>query len=152
MSRTSGVPAHGSRDANASIREAMESDVRRVADSPDEIARRLAALGREWDIERALHVTASTLTLATLLLGLTVSRRWLAVPLAINGALLQHAVQGWCPPLPALRRLGFRTAREIEEERYALKVLRGDFQEGLHASTAPSSDVRTRYALAAVRR
>jgi hypothetical protein len=43
------------------------------------------------------------------------------------GFLLQHAVQGWCPPLPLLRRLGVRTADEINEERYALKALRGDF-------------------------
>jgi hypothetical protein len=40
---------------------------------------------------------------------------------------LQHAIQGWCPPLPAFRMLGFRTKKEIEKERYALKLLRGDF-------------------------
>jgi hypothetical protein len=34
--------------------------------------------------------------------------------------LLQHALQGWCPPVPILRRLGYRTAREIFEERLAL--------------------------------
>jgi hypothetical protein len=41
--------------------------------------------------------------------------------------LFQHALQGWCPPVPILRRLAFRTASEIEHERYALKALRGDF-------------------------
>ncbi len=41
--------------------------------------------------------------------------------------LFQHAVQGWCPPVPVLRRLGFRTTYEIDRERYALKALRGDF-------------------------
>jgi hypothetical protein len=41
--------------------------------------------------------------------------------------LFQHAIQGWCPPVPVLRRLGFRTANEIEQERTALKALRGDF-------------------------
>jgi hypothetical protein len=40
-----------------------------------------------------------------------------------------HAVQGWCPPVPVLRRLGFRTASEIDHERYALKALRGDFEK-----------------------
>ena len=40
---------------------------------------------------------------------------------------LQHALQGWCPPVPLFRRLGFRTEAEINQERYALKVLRGDF-------------------------
>ena len=43
--------------------------------------------------------------------------------------LFQHAVQGWCPPIPLLRRLGIRTSREIEIERVALKILRGDFGE-----------------------
>ena len=46
----------------------------------------------------------------------------------MTGFLFQHAVQGWCPPIPILRRLGFRTSYEIEEERAALKALRGDFE------------------------
>jgi hypothetical protein len=58
-----------------------------------------------------------------------VDRRFVAVPLVVTGFLLQHALQGWCPPLPVLRRLGVRTAREIERERTALKALRGDFDE-----------------------
>ena len=41
--------------------------------------------------------------------------------------MLQHALQGWCPPLPLFRRLGFRTQEEIARERYALKGMRGDF-------------------------
>ena len=45
----------------------------------------------------------------------------------VLGFLFQHAIQGWCPPVPVLRRFGVRTAAEIEEERYALKLLRGDF-------------------------
>ena len=41
--------------------------------------------------------------------------------------LLVHAVWGWCPPTPILRRLGLRTRAEIDYDRYALKNLRGDF-------------------------
>ncbi|HET9942578.1 MAG TPA: hypothetical protein VFR05_04515, partial [Terriglobia bacterium] len=52
--------------------------------------------------------------------------------------LLQHAVQGWCPPVPLFRRLGIRTQREIDEERYALKAMRGDFL----AANAGSSSAR----------
>ena len=48
--------------------------------------------------------------------------------MGLTALLLQHALQGWCPPLPVFRRWGVRTAREIEEERYALKALRGDFR------------------------
>lgn len=55
-------------------------------------------------------------------------RRWLALPALVAAFLFQHAIQGWCPPVPILRRLGFRTSYEIEQERQALKALRGDFQ------------------------
>jgi hypothetical protein len=43
--------------------------------------------------------------------------------------LFQHAVQGWCPPVPLFRRLGVRTRKEIDAEKYALKAVRGDFDE-----------------------
>ena len=36
-------------------------------------------------------------------------------------------LQGWGPPVPLFRRLGFRTRAEIARERYALKGIRGDF-------------------------
>ena len=35
------------------------------------------------------------------------------------------------PLHPVFRRLGIRTQREIELERYALKALRGDFDHGV---------------------
>ena len=62
-------------------------------------------------------------------LGYYVHRKWLALPGLVTLFLFQHAVQGWCPPVPILRRLGFRTVYEIEQERQALKALRGDFAE-----------------------
>jgi hypothetical protein len=60
-------------------------------------------------------------------LGVFKDRRWLAIPALVQGFFLMHALQGWCPPLPVLRRLGFRTVMEIDRERNALKALRGDF-------------------------
>ncbi len=56
-------------------------------------------------------------------------RRLFVLPAIVAGFLLQHAVQGWCPPIPIFRRLGIRTASEIDSERYALKVIREDFNE-----------------------
>lgn len=52
---------------------------------------------------------------------------WLVLPALVTAFLFQHAVQGWCPPVPVLRRLGFRTVYEIEQEKQALKALRGDY-------------------------
>ena len=49
-------------------------------------------------------------------------------PALVATFLLQHAVQGWCPPVPVFRRLGFRTQPEIDHERYALEALRGHFE------------------------
>jgi hypothetical protein len=94
-----------------------------------EINRRLEELDHEWDVERTLEANAATLALFGIGLGAFVDRRFFLFPALVTGFLLQHAVQGWCPPLPVLRRLGIRTAREIDSERLALKVLRGDFQD-----------------------
>lgn len=122
------VPAHTSEEINTRIRLNMEENVARCAAAGSEaIERRLLELDREWDIERMLETNASTLALIGLGMGAFVDRRFFVLPALVMGFLLQHAVQGWCPPLPVLRRLGFRTQSEIDEERYALKTLRGDF-------------------------
>src|SRR5574338_526839 len=87
------------------------------------IRERLERLDGEWDIERALELLSSSLTLAGLGAGLSGRRGWLRLPVLVQAFFLQHALQGWCPPLPVLRRLGFRTQQEIEQERYALRAL-----------------------------
>ena len=84
---------------------------------------RIEALDREWDVERILEVNAPTLALTGLVLGVTVNKKWLLVPGIVLSFLLQHNLQGWCPPLPILRRLGVRTRGEIDREKYALKAV-----------------------------
>ncbi len=127
------VQNHTSDAVNRMIHAAMLERLVFFALHPEKIAGRLVELDREWDVERALEANASTLALGGLALGVASDRRWLALPVVTAGFLLQHAMQGWCPPLPLLRRLGFRTSQEIEKERYALKALRGDFQQVEHA-------------------
>ena len=46
---------------------------------------------------------------------------WLYAVRAPFAFLLMHALIGWCPPVVALRRLGFRTRAEIDAERSALE-------------------------------
>lgn len=104
--------------------------------SKNEITSRLEELRREWDIERALEVNASAFAMAGVLLGAFANKKWLILPAVVTGFLLQHGIQGWCPPLPVLRTLGFRTRQEIDEEIYAMKVLRGDFDNITSASAA----------------
>ncbi|AMV40220.1 DUF2892 domain-containing protein [Planctomyces sp. SH-PL62] len=123
------VPEHTAEHVNDDIRRRTQEDIARIAaQGPEAIDRRLAELDREWDIERTLEANAATVALIGLGLGTFVDRRFYLLPAAVAGFLLQHAVQGWCPPMPVFRRLGVRTATEIEEERYALKALRGDFR------------------------
>lgn len=121
------VPAHTSEEINQQIQNDIRKRVRHLATQPDAIPRRLRELREEWDIERALEANASTLAFAGVVLGATRDSRWLALPVLVTAFLFQHAIQGWCPPVPVLRRMGFRTAHEIEQERTALKALRGDF-------------------------
>ena len=126
-STTSRVPEHTAVHINRRIEQEIEAS---VAISPSTRTRSTAgsrSLDREWDIERTLEANAASFSLLGLTLGLTLDRRWLAVAVGVAAFLLQHAVQGWCPPVTFFRRRGARTAREIEDERIALKALRGDF-------------------------
>ena len=111
-------------EVNREIDRRTISNIRRYANSSEEVInRRIAELDQEWDIERALEANASAVALTGLLLGLTVNRKWLALPTVVLSFLLQHSLQGWCPPLPLLRRLGIRTRGEIDREKYELKAL-----------------------------
>lgn len=98
------------------------------ADAPPErVAQRIGELEREWDVDRTVELEASAIGLVGLALGAFVRPALLAVPAAVGAAVLVHALVGGYPLLPVFRRLGVRTSREIERERYALKALRGDF-------------------------
>jgi hypothetical protein len=118
------VPLHTSDSNNYRIRERTLENLRPfVGASKPAIERRIAELRREWDIERTLETNAATLMIVGLALGVGVDRKYLAVPALVAGFLLQHAIQGWCPPLPLLRRFGIRTSAEIHAEILALRIL-----------------------------
>ena len=124
------VPDHTADAVNDRILEDTARRVLHYAAHRGNIDRRLRQLDSEWDIERLLEANAATVSLVGLLTG------WHRLSMVVAAFLLQHAVQGWCPPVPLFRRLGVRTAREIELERIALKALRGDFD---HVSDAGSA-------------
>lgn len=129
------VRSVGSSEINRQVDEEMDENIRSYLHRDAEaIGRRIQELDREWDIERAIEANASSLALIGLSLGAFVNRKWLLLPAVVGGFLLQHALQGWCPPVPVLRRLGFRTRQEIDREKYSLKALRGDFRNMRRAS------------------
>jgi hypothetical protein len=137
-------------ELNEAVKRLTDAEVARLEDATDDkFESRLAQLDAEWDIERALQLNAPIVVLLGLALGQTLDRRFLLLPAAVFTFFAQHALQGWCPPLPIMRRLGIRTAREIERERYALKALRGDFDAVPPAGTMASTE-RVRAALRAV--
>lgn len=101
-----------------------------VGKNTRDISKRIDELEKEWDIERYLGINMSTLAITGIALtAISRNKAWLILPGVVLGFFMQHAIQGWCPPLPLLRKLHIRTAKEIEQEKYALKVLRGDFND-----------------------
>ena len=146
------VPEHTCDSVNAAISAQTEQDIIRYSEAgPTATAHRLSELEQEWDIERALEANAASISLVGIVLGALVSRKFFALPAIVAGFLLQHALQGWCPPMPVLRRFGFRTQNEIASERFALKALRGDFDQ-LNEVSGESSGRQARAALRAVNR
>ncbi len=118
------VRANTASEVNEKIDSRIEENIQFYKNrGADSIPQRLYELEREWDIERVLEMMASSISLTGLVLGGTKNRRWFILPTVVLSFLLVHAVQGWCPPLPILRRLGFRTREEIDRERYALKAI-----------------------------
>jgi hypothetical protein len=143
------VPAHTAHHINRRLEAETEASVRYYARHQSGIDRRLRELDEEWDIERAIQLSASTLAFTGTFLGAATDRRWLIVPALVTAFLFQHTLQGWCPPVPILRRLGFRTMREIDTERVALKALRGDF--GQIGPDPRDHDTRAAHALLGAR-
>ena len=125
------VRANTSPDSNQRIEDEMRRRIISYANkSPAEISSRIQELEKEWDLERWLESNASALAFTGIVLSVARGRKWLLLPAFVLPLLFYHAVQGWCPPIPLLRRLGVRTQQEIDSEKYALRLLRGDFEHG----------------------
>jgi hypothetical protein len=92
-----------------------------------ELTYRLVELDQEWDVERILQFGFSSAVLGGIALSKLSNKKWIVFPCLAASFLMQQLVAGWCPPFLVLRRLGFRTAAEINHERMALKIMRGDF-------------------------
>ena len=114
---------------NKKIHEKMlDTTLKKSAINQESISERIEELDREWDTERILETNASIIILISIALGILFSKWWFLLSALVAYYLLQHAIQGWCPPLPIFRKLGVRTMSEINTERTVLKVLRGDFE------------------------
>ena len=138
------VRANTAAEINSRIDQEIEKNVRLYSDKPpEEIARRIWQLEQEWDIERVLETTAASLSLTGIALSITADKRWVMLPVVVLSFLLLHAFQGWCPPVPVLRRLGVRTREEIDRELYALKALVGNFPRSSEELSAEAAFAAT---------
>lgn len=105
--------------------------------SPEEIEERVDALAWEYDVSCASTLTFASLGLAGLALT-KVHRGFLAVPLIANGLLVWENLPLRLPSVvtPLFRLFGFRSRTEIERERHALKMIRGDYRRAEEDPTA----------------
>lgn len=123
---TQRVSMHTCPKLNTDIRNHTIANVYIHKDDPNAINQRIGQLNTEWDTERVLETTAAAAVIATTIMGFKSSKLWFLLTGFAGFFLLQHALTGWCPPLPILRKLGIRTAEEIHNEKMVLKVLRND--------------------------
>ena len=93
------------------------------------ISKRIEELADEVPIETLVFRGGAALTIAGVTLLLLRGRKRAAWSLAIAVAALQlqYSYQGRNGLTDILRRRGYRSRKEIEAEKYALKALRGDF-------------------------
>lgn len=121
---TKRIELHTNKQVNDKIRKETFANISVYADkSKEEINNRVKKLDEEWDIERVLETNAASAVILSTILGLTVNKKWFLATGVVGGFLLQHALQGWCPPVEVFRRLGVRTCSEINYEKQALKNL-----------------------------
>jgi hypothetical protein len=124
------VRIHTSSKSNDRIYDEMRRNIAKYINaSKDDISQRIEQLNKEWDTERVLEANASAIILIGAVLGFLVNTWLFLICGFISFYLLVHALEGWCPPLPLIRRLGVRTVYEICTEKMILKHLRGDFDD-----------------------
>jgi hypothetical protein len=108
----------------------IEQNIRFYAtQSSDAISQRIEELDRERDLDQALALYASGIGLGSVLFSFIGGRKWLLLAGTAMGFLLKHSLDGTSPTVPMMRMLGVRTRSEIDREKYALKILRGDFED-----------------------
>lgn len=121
---TKRVEIHTNDKVNTKIKEQTLNNISLYEDKgKEEINDRIKELDKEWDIERLLEANAASAVIISTILGFRVNKKWFFATGIVGGFLLQHALQGWCPPVELFRRIGIRTNSEINYEKEALKNL-----------------------------
>lgn len=124
------IRANTNEEINRRIDRDIEDNIRYYATQNEKaLTERIDSLEDEWDVDRLVQLCISGASISSILLGVFGSKKWWLIAAAGMGLLGNHAVNGWCPSAMVFRRMGFRTRQEIDREKYALKAIRGDFDE-----------------------
>ena len=108
------VRSSTSRSQNQKIDRETKINLARYKDLDSaSIQERIRELDKTWDIERTLMFNAATLSLTGAMLALFVNKKWAIMPAVVTSFLIQHTLQGWCPPLPLFRMMGIKSARSL---------------------------------------
>jgi len=107
----------------------LEKRLACLADAgPQAIAERLEEIEREWSAGRMTKATIGVMIVAGLALTVLINPWWLVLP-AVGGLFLLQYLFGRSSWLGAtFHEMGFRSGAEIDQEKFALKALRGDFR------------------------
>ncbi|MDQ3002014.1 MAG: hypothetical protein M3Y08_12240 [Fibrobacterota bacterium] len=100
------------------------------------LTERIGSLEEEWDMAKFVTVSLAGMGLFGLVMGLFGSRVWRVLTWISLPLLFLYGQEKWRPSEGMLKSLGLRSRRDIDEEKYALKALRGDFQQVDSASGA----------------
>jgi hypothetical protein len=93
------------------------------------VAERLQSLEDEPDLETVATLAMAGTGILALVFGLMGSRLWRLLAWMALPLIFAHARGRLAAPGDFLKTLGLRSRKEIQEEKYALKALRGDFRD-----------------------
>jgi hypothetical protein len=110
--------------------QTLEQRLACLADAgPQAIDARLAELDREWTAGRATKAAIGVLSVVGFVLAAFLGPWWLILPALGGVLLLQYLISrtSWLGRM--FQQLGLRSGSDVDHEKMALKVLRGDFRQ-----------------------
>ena len=107
----------------------LEARLACLADAgPQALSDRLDQLDREWSAGRMTKATIGVLIVTGLALTALTNPWWLILPAVGAFFLLQYLVSRTSWLGLTFQELGFRSGADIDQEKFALRALRGDFK------------------------
>jgi len=125
---TANLPAASPCGATQKAGALCDRLVKIVDEGPLAVDRRLEELDREWSSGRLVKASVGVCLIIGLVLSLTLSPWWTILPALSGVVLLQYLFckRSWLADV--YKACGMRSGAQIEDERIALRVLRGDFK------------------------